>query len=748
MAHRLQMKLGVVPEGERTADSPDTVVHIEPTLGSQARSKGHLYLLVTCRRPGPKSREATRLVADAIRSEYYYDESAGIRVCIVKSIHAANKRLAHVRDRLALGREGEPGPIGVAIAVIRDNELYVCTVGPAEAYMSRGARLSTLPDPHRDRGLPSTDLEPDVWRGDINVGDQLVLVSPNLLAALGPEELQDALVALHPQSAMEHLHQAFVTAGGHGSDAAIAIEAGEIAVSRAGRAPVPIRPAEPLAGRADRSPIPLAETVAGGVAAAQSGAEHARVVATGVLARALTKLQEALPIRVIPNRKVTPLTARRETQRRAAMAILSFVVVVGGLGLAVFVLGGRLPASIVIPSIETGQDALNAARTNLARVTGPGIDLVSSDPKQARELLIQALEKLITAGEAGVPSTTIRPLRAQAVTSLDRLFGMIDVTSAALFTFPADPPVDARAMIVGPDGVPYVLDAATATVYRVDLASGTAVSIYREGTEAGGTIEGPPRLMTVGGRDVLIVDTQNIVWRWRPADASGTGTTTRIQVQGSPEWGDDVLALGTFVRDASAGLYNLYVVDPSAQQILAYAPAADGRGFPAAATGRLAAPREVSTVTSLYIDGDIWVADAGKLVRFVNGKAEGWDAADVGDEVLRTAPVFTLVTSGAPRREGRVYGYDPDNRRVIAFSKVRGAFDAQYRLAGQSLDWAAIRDWYVEPGVGDGPDAIVWLTASGIHRAVLEPVAGEAEPSASDGSGAPSEEVGTAPPAP
>lgn len=748
MAHRLQMKLGVVPEGERTADSPDTVVHVEPTLGSQARSKGHLYLLVTSRRPGPKAHEATRLVADAIRSEYYYDESAGIRVCIVKSIHAANKRLAHIRDRLALGRDGEPGPIGVAIAVIRDNELYVCTVGPAEAYLSRGARLSTLPDPHRDRGLPSPTLEPDVWRGDINVGDQLVLSSPNLLAALGPEELQDALVALHPQSAMEHIHQLFVAAGGHGSDAAIAIEAGEIAVSRAGRAPVPVRPAEPLAGRADRSPIPLAETVAGGVAAAQLGAEQARVVATGLLARAFTKVQEALPIKVAPSRKVTPMTARRETQRRAAVAILSFVIVVAALGLAVFALGGRFPASLVIPSIEAGQDALSVARADIARVTGPGIDLVSSDPRQARELLTDALGKLITASGAGVPIATIRPLRAQVVESLDRLFSMSEVSSEALFTFPSDPPTDLRAMVLGPDGVPYVLDAATASVYRVDLANKAAVAIYREGTAAGGTTEGAPRLMTVGGRDLLVVDVQNTVWRWRPADAAGTGTTTRIQVQGSAEWGDDVLALGTFVRDASAGLYNLYVVDPSAQQILAYAPAADGRGFPAAPTGRLAAPRDVSKVTSLYIDGDIWVADDGKLVRFVNGKAEGWEADDVGDEVLRTAPVFTLVTSGAPRREGRAYGYDPDNRRVIAFSKVRGAFDSQFRLAGQSLDWAAIRDWYVEPAVGDGPDALVWLTASGIRRAVLQAAPGGVQPSPSGGSVEPSSEAGTAPPAP
>src|SRR5450759_691571 len=305
MAHRLQMKLGVVPEVDRLPDSPDTVLNYEPTIGSQARSKGHLYLLVTCRIPGARAREATRLVAESIRTEYYYDESAGIRVCLIKAIQAANKRLSHVRERGNLG--ADPGPIGVGVAVVRDNELYVGTVGPAEAYLSRGARLSTLPDPHRDRGLPSTDLEPDVWRGEMNVGDQLVLISPNLLAPLGSEELKDALVTLHPQSAMDLLHQRFVAVGGSGSDGAIEIEAGEVAVSRAGRAPVPVRPAEPLAGAPDRSPIPLADSVAGGMAAAQDGARRAGLAAGGVLGRILVRVQDALPNRNLPSRRVTPM---------------------------------------------------------------------------------------------------------------------------------------------------------------------------------------------------------------------------------------------------------------------------------------------------------------------------------------------------------------------------------------------------------------------------------------------------------
>src|SRR5258708_1378289 len=154
MAVRLQMKLGVVAEHDRLPDSPDTLVVVEPSVGSVARSKGHLYLPVTSRISSPHALEATRLAAETIRNEYYYDESAGIRVCLQKAIATANKRLAHQADRLGLKSVDGGGPIRVGVAVVRGNEMYVATVGPAEAYLIRQAHLSTLPPPPRGRGQP------------------------------------------------------------------------------------------------------------------------------------------------------------------------------------------------------------------------------------------------------------------------------------------------------------------------------------------------------------------------------------------------------------------------------------------------------------------------------------------------------------------------------------------------------------------------------------------------------------------
>jgi hypothetical protein len=146
MAVRLQLKLGLA-EHDRLDDSPDTLVVVEPSVGSVARSKGHLYLLVTSRVSSRHALEATRLTAETIRNEYYYDESAGIRVCLQKAIATANKRLAHQAERLGIKALDGNGPIGVGVAVVRGNEMYVATVGPAEAYLIRLTRTASAACP-------------------------------------------------------------------------------------------------------------------------------------------------------------------------------------------------------------------------------------------------------------------------------------------------------------------------------------------------------------------------------------------------------------------------------------------------------------------------------------------------------------------------------------------------------------------------------------------------------------------------
>ena len=101
--------------------------------------------------------------------------------------------------------------------------------------------------------------------------------------------------------------------------------------------------------------------------------------------------------------------------------------------------------------------------------------------------------------------------------------------------------------------------------------------------------------MAVGGRDLLILDAKNVAVALAAADDAGKGTLdTRSTSTARRRGATTSPAFGTYLRDAERGLYNLYVIDPSEQQILRYSPAADGSGFPAQAPAWLATARDVT----------------------------------------------------------------------------------------------------------------------------------------------------------
>ena len=263
MAVRLQMKLGVVAEHDRLIDSPDTLVVVEPSVGSVARSKGLLYLLVTSRigvapRPrgdAPRRRDDPervllrrvgrdpRLPPEGDRDRQQAARPPGRparpqddrRERADRRRRGGRPRQRDVRGDRRAGR-GLPHPPGAPVDA----------PGPASRARPAGRASSS-----RTSGAARS-----------SVGDSLVLISPNVMAKLGADELKDAMLTLHPQSAMEHLHHRFVAADGSGSDGAIAFEATEVSATSKSRTLVPVKPAEPLAGAPDRSPIPLADNVA------------------------------------------------------------------------------------------------------------------------------------------------------------------------------------------------------------------------------------------------------------------------------------------------------------------------------------------------------------------------------------------------------------------------------------------------------------------------------------------------------
>jgi hypothetical protein len=308
-----------------------------------------------------------------------------------------------------------------------------------------------------------------------------------------------------------------------------------------------------------------------------------------------------------------------------------------------------------------------------------------------------------------------------AATALAGLAGLATVEPHVLTSFVTD---DLEGLVLGPDGGAYVLDATAKSVYRVDLQTGARVQVIKAGQEIvnGGVVMGDPRLLATGGGDVLILDDANSLWRWHPAqgDTSGAGSLIRVNIPDSVTWGAGARAIGTVVTNAAQNLYELYVVVPSQHQVIKYAPAPDGSGYPPQSrSDYLLTAQDVSVVDDLYVDGPAYTVRTGKITEYGQGQAVvGWGPPDPGGP----APYYTrLVADNPAPLQGTFYAYDHDNKRIVAFSKADGSFVGQY-VAPAGMAWfSALTGMFVTSGSGGSHPTLYWTESGNLMSASLAP---------------------------
>jgi hypothetical protein len=286
--------------------------------------------------------------------------------------------------------------------------------------------------------------------------------------------------------------------------------------------------------------------------------------------------------------------------------------------------------------------------------------------------------------------------------------------------------------VLGPptDGAAYVLDKTVGTVYRISLDTGAKLPVVEAGQQpiSGGTIIGNPRLLATGGPDVLVLDDLNSLWRWRPADKTGRGSLFKVNIPDNTSWGNGARAIGTFVVNPVLGQYNVYVVVPSANQILKYQPALDGSSYPKETRANyLSVGQDLNSVDDMYIDGKIYLVDGGNIVQYELGQAShGWSVdvpADTKDGLLRPlAPKYTRLTAdNSAQGQGTFYAYDGPSRRVVAFKKSDGTIVGQY-IVPPTMNWfSALTGMSVVPGVGTASPTLYWTEGSNLMRAYLGP---------------------------
>jgi hypothetical protein len=699
MATRLEITHGSISERDRLPTSADTLSVTRPTTGSKTRSKGVLFVLVDSTIPGPRTREATKLVAETIRHEYYYDESAGVPVCLEKAVKSADRRLRSSREGAGL----PPGALGVAAAVIRNNEIYLATLGAAEAYLVRSARL-LLPDRSAPGGLPSDEARAvDVWRGELYVGDALILVSRNMTETVGTEELKSAVLTLHPQAAVEHLHHLFVASGGAGSDGIIAVEAKEQMTRVRGRSIAPVADAY--------GDLPATATEPVGISAAG---------VAGAVGSVRERFWEAMPRREAHAHEVSASASRAEYQRRAAMGLLALVAVVFLVGLVL----ALAPRGSDVSEVErfAGSDTALGSALDLANRAD---NLLTTEPETALGYYRGAWAEVRQARGTGLTAPALDDLEDRVRAGLDVLY---DAHTPAIERISGLPEgSDPAYLVEGPrDGAIYI-DRATLRVYRANLDSGKIAAIVREGDKQRGTDRtiGEPVQLAAAGPDVVIVDDKARPWRWRPSNSAGAGTLAQLSLQGrsgfEPDHGD------VEAYDPVVGEYRIYVAEPSLNQIMRYQQTFDASSFQEPSPYLASQAAEVASFLDLYIDFDVYTLFENTLRRHTYGRWDGNFAIALppDDADLRPGHDYRLLDgSGRSTTDGRVYLYDALHARFVGFSKVDGSYIGQWQASGEGNEMDDVRGMYVIEGgtTKKGKrrdDTLVWVTPEGIYRTTL-----------------------------
>jgi hypothetical protein len=738
------MNLGAVAEPIRLPDSADSVVVVEPTIGSTSRTKGSLFLLVTAT-GGRGMREATKLVADRIRDDYYYDLSAGISVCLRKAVQAASRSLMHSPNCPPM-EPGDTPPIGVALAVVRGNELYIASLGPAEAYLMRQARLLTLPDSRPDAGLPTRNLDGfDVWHGEITPGDCLMLISPNVTRKIGLGPVQDCVLQLHPQAAVDEIHRQLSSGlGATGGDGCLLVEASEVPLTHKAVPLKPVWPNDSLAGAPDRSPIPLADAVGTGLTAAHGTARHARVSADGWVRRSMASIFDRLPERRVSRGRVTPMLIRRERRQRTAIVIMALLLVTALAGTGAWFASNLAPGDDNVSLQQKAQQAFAKAKDDVDKVYGNGRDLMASEPNKAYPLLKDAYEQLEIAEKDGYPAELLANTRNQTLSGLNQYYNVASLQPKIIAKFGED---ELTAMVKGPDGAAYVLDSTDNKVYRVNLETGSKIDEYEAGRPptSGGGVPDSPRLLAVGGRDVLILDSHNALWRWREVegDTSGTGSLIKWNIPNNVTWGSGVRAIGTFLVNDKQMLYNLYIVTPSMRMIWRFAPALDGSQY--SIDGRtqfFPVEQDVSNVDDLYVDAYLYVVRGGTIQRYAQGQLDrSWKVKALPDKLIRPKdPVFIrLVSDSIDQNLGTFYAYDNYYHRVISFDKT-GKILAQY-VGPSGSNWlSTVKGMFVATDSNGANPTLFWIESGSLLSAPLQATGAspEPEPTATPSGGIPS----------
>jgi serine/threonine protein phosphatase PrpC len=223
--------------GRRRRHNEDYVSYFEPPDPDELARSGRLYIVADGVGGAAAGEVASEYAVKKVLHEYYQSNEPDLGDRLQAAIHAANQDLCqHIEQRPDLGRMGTT----LVAAVIRGNTLTIANVGDSRAYLIRDGEIHQLTRDHSLVGqlvregsitsqeakhhpkknviLRSLGMDPsvsaDVFDGQINPGDRLLLCSDGLTRHVEDDEIAKTVIRTQGNRAVQQLVEMANARGG------------------------------------------------------------------------------------------------------------------------------------------------------------------------------------------------------------------------------------------------------------------------------------------------------------------------------------------------------------------------------------------------------------------------------------------------------------------------------------------------------------------------------------------------------
>lgn len=175
-------------------------------FGPEAR-KGQLILLTEALQNPVGGSEACQLAAKTMQKAFYADSSYSVTSALREASRQANKALHQYNLKVA---EAKQARVSLTCAVLKDHDLFLAQIAPAQALLFSAANFQALPllsswEQPTDKASTflyskalgaSLFIDPELHRLQIQPGDTLIICSSNLAPFLREQEQEQLLLAL------------------------------------------------------------------------------------------------------------------------------------------------------------------------------------------------------------------------------------------------------------------------------------------------------------------------------------------------------------------------------------------------------------------------------------------------------------------------------------------------------------------------------------------------------------------------